>query len=129
MERAINVAKGRGSTLDQMENVKLASQSLPANRFAEAHLDLTQLMPMMMMMAMGAAGMQGQMPSPPEGGAVPISMSASAQTNTLRADLVVPTASIKALMEMAMQMGGGPGGPQHYEDDDSDWDEDVEEDF
>lgn len=129
MERAINVVKGRGTALADMESVKLAGQSLPANRFAEAHLDLTQLMPMMMMFMGGMGG--GEMPSGPEGGAVPISMSASTEADTLRADLVVPTASVKALIEMAMQMGGGPR-PSRMDDgqgDEYEWDEDVEEDF
>ena len=138
MERVINTAKGRGTLLAEAGNLKQAAESLPKNRFAEMHLDLTQVMPMMMMgMAMAMGGqMDEPMPSVgPEAGVLPISMSVSAEANTLRADLVVPTASIKAMVEMiegmmgSMRGGPGSGPPPQFEGGEYEWEEDIEEDF
>ena len=110
MERAINVAQGNGSVLADDPKIIQAAAKLPANRFAEAHLDLGQVLPMVATFTGMPA--TGQIPQAP-----PISFSASAEDNTLRVDLVVPSETIRTLVQtfMAIQMQmmqqrGGPGG-------------------
>ena len=112
MERAINVAQGHGSMLANGEAIKQAGTNLPAKRFAEFHLDLNQLVPMMMMFAMGQPG------AAPTGAtaAPPVSFSCSAEANTLRADMVLHSATVKSLIEamgpmMRQQMGPGAEPP------------------
>ena len=107
MERAINVAQGHGSSLASEASIRKATSDLPAERFAEFHLDLSQVMPMMMMLAMGQPGA-----GPSGAPAPPISFSCSAETNTLRADMVLHAATVRGLVEavgpMIMQQRGGP---------------------
>ena len=117
MERAINVAQGNGSDLADQPKLKQAAASLPANRFAEAHLDIGQVMPMIMMLAMaGGGGQPGAMPPGSSMQSPPISLSCSADTHTFRTDVVVPSATIKSLVEaigpMMFQGGMGPGGSE-----------------
>ena len=115
MERAINVAQGRGSVLANEAAMKQGTTYLPTNRFAEAHLDISQVMPMLMMVAMGQPGAM------PAGAAVtpPVSFSCSAETNTLRADMVLPAATVRGFMDvvgpMMMQGMGSGGGPPDEE--------------
>lgn len=110
MERAINVAQGNGSVLADDPRIAQAVAKLPASRFAEGHLDLGQVVPMMGMFA----AMAGGPPMPPTQTPVtpPVSFSTSAEPNTLRADMVVPSESVGTLvqtfMAMRMQMIGGP---------------------
>ena len=128
MERAINVAQGNGSVLADDARITQAVANLPADRFAEAHLDLSQLMPMMMMIWMmrstmtGDGGM-GAVPPAQPGDTPLISFSVSAEKNILRADMVVPTEAIKPLFEMFMHTSirvpiEGGGHPPGFEDDD-----------
>ena len=118
MERAILVAQGHGSALSDEAKIKQAAAILPADRFAEAHLDLSQVMPMIMMLAMaGGAGQSAGMPT----GAIeapPVSFSCSAEMNTFRSDMVLHSATIKSLVETLapmMQQRMGPGGPPDEE--------------
>jgi hypothetical protein len=117
MERAINVAQGHGSVLADDPKIIQAAAKLPANRFAEAHLDLGQVVPMIGMFAAMAGGPPPTTPPGQAPVAPPISFSASAEDNALRVDLVVPSETIRTLVQtfMAMQMQmmqqGGPGGP------------------
>ena len=137
MEQAINVAQGNGSVLADDPKIAQAAAKLPANRFAEAHLDLGQVVPMIGMFV----AMAGGPPMPPAQAPVapPISFSTTAQTNTLRADVVVPSETIGSLVQtfMAMKMQmmqqqGGPGmSPQempseNFEEGDFDDNEDGE---
>ncbi|NIA07041.1 MAG: hypothetical protein GWP14_05310 [Actinobacteria bacterium] len=111
MERAINVAQGKGSVLAEESAIKQGAANLPANRFAEAYLDLSQVMPMIMMLTMG--GQSGSMPSAATA-TPPVSFSCSAEANTFRADMVLPSATVKSLVEaigpMIMSPGMAPGG-------------------
>ncbi len=117
MQRAINVAQGNGSVLADDPKIIQAATKLPAKRFAEAHLDLVQVVPMIGMFV----SMMGGPPMPPAQApeAPPISFSTSAQPNTLRADMVVPSETVGTLVQtfmgiqMQMMQQGGPGmGPQ-----------------
>ncbi len=123
MERAINVAQGNGSVLADDPRIAQAVAKLPSDRFAEAHLDLGQVVPMIGMFAAMAGGppptAPAQAPVTP-----PISFSATAENNALRVDLVVPSESIGTLVQsfMAMRMQmmqqrGGPGGPAEPSED------------
>ncbi len=117
MQRAINVAQGNGSVLADDPKIIRAAAKLPADRFAEAHLDLGQVVPMIGMFAAMAGGPPPTAPAAQAPVAPPISFSASAEDNALRVDLVVPSETIRTLVQtfMAMQMQmmqqqGGPGG-------------------
>ena len=62
----------------------------------------------------------GGMPAmpPPEPGDAPlVSFSTSAETNTLRADMVVPTKAVRPLIEAFGAMHGGPAGPAEPSED------------
>ncbi len=124
MERAINVAQGHGSVLADDAKIIQAAAKLPADRFAEAHLDLGQVVPMIGMFAAMAGGPAPTTPAGQAPVAPPISFSASAENNALRVDLVVPSESISTLVQsfMAMRMQmmqqrGGPGGPAEPSED------------
>ncbi len=121
MERAINVAQGNGSVLADDPRIIQATAKLPANRFAEAHLDLVQVAPMIgMLSAMaGAGGMPAAAPSQAPDAPL-ISFSASAENNTLQVDLVVPSKTISTLITSFM-----PTKIRHAEPSDN-FEEDVE---
>lgn len=100
MERAINVAQGNGSVLANNRKIMAAAGKLPANRFAEAHLDLGQVLPMIGMLAAMSGGGGGGMSATPGGQDLDtplISFSASAEDNALRMDLVVPAKTVRTL--------------------------------
>ncbi|MCK4850138.1 MAG: hypothetical protein KAT11_02245 [Phycisphaerae bacterium] len=112
MERAINVAQGNGSVLADDPRIIQAAAKLPAKRFAEAHLDLTQVVPMLGMFA-SMAGV-GDIPAAPPGqapNAPLISFSASAEDNAVRVDLVVPAETVRNLISSFSAMQSGPAGP------------------
>ncbi len=99
MERAINVAQGNGSVLADDPRIIQAAAKLPANRFAEAHLDLTQVVPMIGMFATmaGAGGMPAAAPGQVSDAPL-ISFSASAEDSALRVDIVVPAETVRSLV-------------------------------
>ena len=102
MERAINVAQGNGTVLADSPKIAQAVAKLPANRFAEFHLDLGQVVPMIGMFASMAGG--PAMPAA-EAPATPlISWSVSAEANALRVDMVVPSETVRMLVQTAMAM-------------------------
>ena len=105
MERAINVAQGRGTVLANEATLKQGLANLPANRFAEFHLDVKQIMPMVMMMAaMSGSGQPGAAPPAAANDAPPVSFSTSAEASTFRADMVMPSASVKVLVDSLAPM-------------------------